>query len=84
MGGSTIELDDAIGLTLQAGVDYSLGGGWYLNADIKKTWIDTDASWKGTGITADVEVNPWIYSLGLGYRFNLDDLFAPRETAALK
>lgn len=84
VSGSKIQLDDAFGLTLQAGVDISLGGGWYLNADIKKTWIDTDAAWKGTGITADVQVDPWIYSLGFGYRFNLEDLFAPRETAALK
>jgi outer membrane protein len=85
LGGAKIDLDDAIGFTLQAGVDISLGGGWYLNADVKKTWIETDASWKGTGITADVEVDPWIYSLGVGYRFNLEDIFAPRSApVALK
>jgi Outer membrane protein W len=49
-----IRLDDAVGFTLQAGVDIELGDGWYLNADVKKTWIDTDASWKGTDITAKV------------------------------
>lgn len=82
--GGKIDLDDALGFTLQAGVDISIGGGWYLNADVKKTWIDTDASWSGTGITADVEIDPWIYSVGLGYRFNLDDVFGQREAAALK
>lgn len=82
--GGKIDLDDAFGFTLQAGIDVSLGGGWYLNADVKKTFIDTEASWGGTGITADVEIDPWIYSLGVGYRFNLEDLFAPREAAALK
>lgn len=85
LGGARIDLDDALGFTLQAGVDVSLGGGWYLNADIKKTWIETDASWQGTGITADVDVDPWIYSVGLGYRFNLEDVFGPRQPAtALK
>lgn len=84
VSGARIDLDDAFGFTLQAGVDISLGGGWYLNADVKKTWIDTDASWKGTPVTADVEIDPWIYSVGLGYRFNLEDLFGRREAAALK
>jgi outer membrane protein len=82
LGGAKIDLDDAFGFTLQAGVDVSLGGGWYLNADIKKTFIDTDASWKGTAVTADVEIDPWIYSLGVGYRFNLDDIFSRRAEAA--
>lgn len=75
IGGAKIDLDDTVGFTLQAGVDVSLGGGWYLNADVKKTWIETDASWAGTGLTADVDIDPWIFSLGAGYRFNLEDLF---------
>lgn len=84
-GAPKIDLDDALGFTLQAGVDISLGDGWYLNADIKKTWIETDASWSGTGISADVDVDPWIYSVGLGYRFNLEDVFGARSApVALK
>ncbi len=77
LGNAKINLDDAFGFTLQAGVDVSIGGGWYLNADIKKTFIDTDASWGASGVTADVDIDPWIYSLGVGYRFNLDDVFRP-------
>lgn len=82
--GGKIDLDDAIGFTLQAGVDVSLGGGWYLNADVKKTFIETDASWQGTAIAANVEIDPWIYSVGVGYRFNIEDLFARREATPLK
>jgi outer membrane protein len=78
--GAKIDLDDAVGFTLQAGVDYALGGGWYLNADVKKTWIETDAKW-GSAVRADVDIDPWIFSLGVGYRF---DLFGARESAPLK
>lgn len=77
----TMKIDDGFGFTLQAGVDVSLGGGWYLNADVKKTWLDTEASWNGGGITADVDVDPLIISAGVGYRFNLSDLLGARAEA---
>lgn len=86
-GAPKIDLDDALGFTLQAGVDVSLGDGWYLNADVKKTWIETDATWdSGIGlVSADVDIDPWIFSVGVGYRFNLSDVFGARhEAAALK
>jgi outer membrane protein len=66
---------------LQAGVDVELGKGWYLNADVKHVWLDTNADWHN-GVTADVTVDPWIVSLGVGYRFNLSDLLGRRAEAA--
>ncbi len=81
--GSKIKLDDALGFTLQAGVDVSLGGGWYLNADVKKTWIETDVSWPGAGVRADVDIDPWIFSLGVGYRFDIGNVFGARHEAAV-
>jgi len=82
LGGAKIKLDDSWGFALQAGVDVELGQGWYFNADIKKVWLDTDASWKGTAVKADVTVDPLIVSVGLGYRFNLSDIFGQRAAAA--
>lgn len=84
-GAPKIDLDDALGFTLQAGVDVSLGGGWYLNADVKKTWIETDATWdSGLGlVSADVDIDPWIFSIGVGYRFDLADVFGARHEAAV-
>ena len=83
--GTDIHLDNAWGLALQAGFDLEVGQGWYLNADVKKVWLDTDANWGTSGVTAKVDVDPWIVSVGLGYRFNLSDIFGARtEVAPLK
>jgi outer membrane protein len=82
LGGAKIKLDDAWGFALQGGVDVELGKGWYLNADIKKVWLNTDASWSGTAVTAKVDVDPLIVSAGLGYRFNLSDLLGGRPAPA--
>lgn len=84
LGGAQIELDNAWGFAVQAGFDLEVGQGWYLNADIKKVWLETDASWKGTAVNATVDVDPLIVSVGLGYRFNLSDVFGARHDAALK
>lgn len=87
IGSSSVDIDDAVGFTLQAGVDISLGGGWYLNADVKKTWLETEATWKNSvagNIDVDVDVDPLIVSAGLGYRFNLEDLFGRRAEVPLK
>jgi outer membrane protein len=85
--GGSMDIDDAFGFTLQAGVDVELGSGWYLNADVKKTWLDT--SWTITNsavgtATGSFDLDPWIVSAGLGYRFNLEDLLGRREAVPLK
>jgi outer membrane protein len=80
LGGATTHIDDAFGFALQAGFDMEVGQGWYLNADVKKVWLDTEARWS-TGHTADVDIDPWIFSLGLGYRFNLSDVFGARQAS---
>ena len=74
-GNARLDIDDALGFTLQAGVDVEIGRGWYLNADVKKTWLEADASWTGTNITADVDIDPWIFTASVGYRFYIGDLF---------
>jgi len=86
--GGKLDIDDAFGFALQAGVDVSLGDGWYLNADVKKIWIDTDVTWTNTGLGTvhadNVDIDPWIISAGVGYRFNLSDLLGGRSAPSLK
>jgi outer membrane protein len=75
LGATSVDIDDALGLTLQAGLDVDIGNGWYLNGDVKKAFIDTKIRWNGTGVRAKADLDPWIFSAGLGYRFNLSDVF---------
>jgi outer membrane protein len=88
LGATSVDIDDAWGFTLQAGIDVSLGNGWSLNADVKKTWLDTKVTWHnnaalgGLNVVGDADLDPWIFSAGLGYRFNLGDIFGHRAEAA--
>lgn len=78
-----VSFSDSFGPTLQVGFDYAIGGGWYLNADVKKSWLSTTATWHNSAVTASdikakVDVDPLIVSVGVGYRFNLEDIFGAR------
>ncbi|HEY9024912.1 MAG TPA: OmpW family outer membrane protein, partial [Burkholderiaceae bacterium] len=59
---------DSFGAALQAGMDIPVGGGWLLNADAKWVQIKTDVKSSGTKV-GTFKVNPWLLSLGAGYRF---------------
>jgi outer membrane protein len=68
---TSISHSASIGPAVQAGVDIQTGGDWFLNADIKKVWMQTDATMQtvlGT-VTADVSLDPWIFGVGFGRRF---------------
>ncbi len=58
------------GPAVQLGVDYALTKNWYLNADVKYVWVETKVTdTVGLGIDTTLKVNPWVYGVGLGYRF---------------
>jgi outer membrane protein len=81
----SVDFKDSWGFALQAGLDYQLGGGWYANLDVKKVWLDTEVTWKnplgpGTSIVSKVDIDPLIISAGVGYRFNLEDIFGARTS----
>lgn len=87
LGADGVKFKDSFGPALQAGVDVSLGGGWYLNADVKKTWLDTTASFTnattlGLGqVDVKHSLDPLTISFGVGYRFNLEDLLGGRRAS---
>lgn len=61
----------SFGLALQAGVDIPIGGNWTLNIDVKKVFINTEATLDtvpGT-VRANVDIDPIIVGVGVGYRW---------------
>lgn len=68
--GLNIDYDDSFGLALQAGIDIPFGNGWSVNVDVKKIYINTDVSITGTVTAeADVDINPVVFGVGVGYRY---------------
>ena len=56
------------GLAYGAGVDIRLARQWFLNLDAKYVNIETDVKVNGSKLTT-LEINPWLLSVGVGYRF---------------
>ncbi len=59
----------SFGAVLDLGCDWNVDKRWFVNADVK--WIDplqSDLSAGGTTLTT-VKLNPFLYSLGVGYHF---------------
>ena len=74
-GFSDLSLDDSFGLALQAGFDYMLTDKIMVNAAVWKIDIDTTATIDGPtalGVKrtkVDVDVDPYAYMVGVGYKF---------------
>jgi outer membrane protein len=70
--GGDLDLDDSLGWSAQIGFDYEIDEHWLINASIWYLDIDTDAEFKfdgGTVVKADVDIDPLVYMIGIGYKF---------------
>jgi outer membrane protein len=66
------ELENSWGWAAQIGADIQIGNGMYVNASVWKIDIDTKAKLRqanGTPVSVKAELDPWVYFLGLGFRF---------------
>jgi outer membrane protein len=70
-GSGDLDLDNSWGWAGQLGVDYQLNDHWLVGASVWYLDIDTDATFKfaANRVTADVDIDPWVYMLGVGYKF---------------
>ena len=66
---TTLSLDDSFGLAAQLGVDFDLTDKMFLNVDVRWMDIDTEASIPEADLNFDVEIDPMVYSLTLGWKF---------------
>ena len=66
--GMTVEYDNNFGWALQAGVDIPINDHWSMNVDVKQVFLSTDVTVNGA-IKADVDINPTLVGIGVGYRF---------------
>lgn len=81
---TNLELEDSLGLALQAGIDWQLTENIAFNAAV--WWIDIDTEAKITSPGADtasspvpfvwdtqtkfdVDIDPWVYMVGIAYKF---------------
>ncbi|MCV2885664.1 outer membrane beta-barrel protein [Aestuariibacter sp. AA17] len=70
-GFSDLDLDSSFGLTAQLGMDYHINDSWHVNASARWIDIDTDATFKAGGVegSVSVDIDPWVYSVMVGYTF---------------
>ncbi|WP_420478929.1 OmpW/AlkL family protein [Brevundimonas sp. FT23028] len=67
--GFTVDLDDGFGYALQAGADIGIQGPWSVNVDVKKVWFNTDADVNNGALRSDVDLDPWVVSVGVSRKF---------------
>ncbi|MDR2688333.1 MAG: outer membrane beta-barrel protein [Azoarcus sp.] len=80
LGFRNLSLSNSWGWAAQVGADVSIGNNLFLNAAVWRMSIDTKArathndipGLPGTGlgrVKVDVDIDPWVYFVGVGYKF---------------
>ena len=64
-----VDYTDDISPLLQAGIDWRVTGDWFANLDVKKSFVTTVSTRPGSPLTTETDVDPWVFSAGIGYRF---------------
>lgn len=74
--GADLDLDPSWGLAAQVGVDIPVAEKWSLNVGVWYIDIETDAKITAksggaevTTVKFDVDIDPWVYNIGVAYRF---------------
>jgi len=59
----------SVGPALQTGFDYKLQDHWFLNADVKWFKLASDVDLAGGARVSSVHIDPFLFGIGIGYRF---------------
>lgn len=68
LAGTSLKLDDSVGLAAQLGADIDISETMFINFDVRWIDINTDAELDGSPLE-EVEIDPLVYSLTLGWNF---------------
>jgi outer membrane protein len=71
-GVERLDLEGGVGLAAQLGVGYTIDARWRANLDLRHLGYSFDARVRtaaGDLAPASLDLEPWVLSLGLGYRF---------------
>lgn len=70
-GFSALSLSDSVGLAAQIGSDWKISDRLMVNAALWYMDIDTKAKVRlgASRVKVDVDIDPWVFMVGLGYRF---------------
>lgn len=70
LGGQDLSIDkNSWGAALQVGTDIALSKDIFLNLDVKKVYISTDVNHPDLGKLGTLDIDPWIFGIGIGTRF---------------
>ena len=71
VGGVPVNIsNNRFGLAVQAGMDYAISKDWFVNVDVKKIDLKTDATLSSNGASlGTLKINPWVYGVGIGTKF---------------
>lgn len=64
-----LDIDNGVGYALQAGTDIWLNDHWGVNFDVKKIFLNVDASVANGAANVDLDLDPWLVGAGVSYRF---------------
>ncbi len=63
----------SVGFAVQAGIDYFITDNFFLNADLKRLFLNADAEISTVldpnPVEADIDIDPWIFGVGVGFKF---------------
>jgi outer membrane protein len=78
-----LEIEDAVGATGQVGIDIGTSEKVFVNLNARYLDLGADAEVNGSDV-GTLDLNPWIYSVNLGFRFGKPAPVAAPEPAPLR
>lgn len=71
-GKTDVQIDPSVGFAGQVGVDIAINKGWFVNLDVKYIDMSTEITLRTAGLgtqKVNVDIDPFIFGIGVGRRF---------------